>query len=407
MEPTFDISDSTDWLDTPLTLLAPFESSLRCQVCKDFFVNPVITSCSHTFCSLCIRRCLSTEGKCPTCRSSDQELKLRRNWVVQELVEGFKNARPSILQLARKDAQGNGTPADRGEKAAAEQPALKKRKIEQESGTDDAGTEGIRTRSRSRGVVQQAQFAPIEVIHDVQDDEYIPDDGLVACPICSVRMKNEAVFSHLDTCTGNTGGSKTAAFGSLSAAPRKPFPEATEKPPERLPAINYSILKETTLRKKLKDLGIPNWGPRPLLQKRHIEWMNLWNANCDSKTPKPKRELLRELDVWERTQGGNSTAPSDPTNSVMHKNFDTGEWSASYDTDFKQLIANARKKSDAVVRSTILNASQATSSEPQNAELVEQPTEAQVSNQALNAQSAAMNLQNNPEIKAEVQTDSK
>ena len=28
------------------------------------------------------------------------------------------------------------------------------------------------------------------------------DDGLVACPMCSRKMKNEAVFSHLDKCTG-------------------------------------------------------------------------------------------------------------------------------------------------------------------------------------------------------------
>ncbi|KAL6231133.1 Postreplication repair E3 ubiquitin-protein ligase rad18 [Aspergillus navahoensis] len=372
MEPTFDIPDSTDWLDTPLTLLAPFETSLRCQVCKDFFDNPVITSCSHTFCSLCIRRCLSTEGKCPTCRSSDQELKLRRNWVVQELVEGFKNARPSILQLARKAKAG----ADNREDVGAEEPSLKKRKIESDVivGTDSPAEQGVRTRSHSRGVARQVQAAPIEIIDVGQDEEYIPDDGLVPCPVCGRRMKEEAVFRHLDTCTGGAEDSKPAAFGSLASGPRKPSPVTAGKPPERLPVINYSLLKDTVLRKKLKDLGIPNWGPRPLLQRRHTEWMNLWNANCDSRTPKPKRELLRELDVWERTQGGNSVALTDPTNAVMNKDFNTGEWSANYDTDFKALIANARKKNDAVIRSTIPTASQATSDRPQSPQLIDRPT---------------------------------
>ncbi|BCS19826.1 E3 ubiquitin-protein ligase RAD18 [Aspergillus puulaauensis] len=375
MEPTFDIPDSTDWLDTPLTLLAPFESSLRCQVCKDFFDNPVITSCSHTFCSLCIRRCLSTEGKCPTCRSSDQELKLRRNWVVQELVEGFKNARPGVLQLARRAVQSNGTTGNDGEDEFTEQPTSKKRKIEQDADQDGSGSsagEGIRTRSQSRGVTRQAQATPIEILDDIQDEEYIPD-GLVACPICSRRMKDEAVFRHLDTCTGAAPEPKPAAFGSLLSAPRKPLPNATDKPPERLPVINYSLMKESSLRRKLKDLGIPNWGPRPLLQKRHTEWMNLWNANCDSKAPKSKRELLRELGVWEGTQGGNSVTPTDPTSSVMRKDFDTGEWSANYNTDFKQLIANARKKNDAVVRSTIPGASQGTSNETHSAQPVQPP----------------------------------
>lgn len=121
--------------------------------------------------------------------------------------------------------------------------------------------------------------------------------------------------------------------------------------PERLPAINYSILKEGVLRKKLKDLGIPNMGPRQLLQRRHTEWMNLWNANCDSKWPKTKWELLRELDAWERTQGGNAN-PSSHDSTIMDKSFDKAAWSTSHGDDFKQLIANARKKNDAV-RGTI------------------------------------------------------
>ncbi|KAL4733263.1 Postreplication repair E3 ubiquitin-protein ligase rad18 [Aspergillus similis] len=390
MEPTFDIPDSTDWLDTPLTLLAPFETSLRCQVCKDFFDNPVITSCNHTFCSLCIRRCLSTEGKCPTCRSSDQELKLRRNWVVQELVEGFKNARPSILQLARKAQAGTYNSEDQ----AVEEHASKKRKIQPDAivSTDGLAEEGIRTRSQSRGATRQPQATPVQIIDDGHDEEYMLD-GLVPCPVCGRRMKEEAVFRHLDSCTGSAEELKPAAFGSLAPGPRKSFPIATGKPPERLPVINYSLLKDTVLRKKLKDLGIPNWGPRALLQRRHTEWLNLWNANCDSKTPKPKRELLRELDVWERTQGGNSVTPTDPTNAVMNKDFNTEEWSANYDTDFKALIANARKKNDAVIRSTIPDASQTTSDGPRSAQLVDQPTEASLSPQDVDEKST-MNPQN-------------
>ncbi|KKK19151.1 hypothetical protein ARAM_001395 [Aspergillus rambellii] len=377
MEQTFDLPDSTDWLDTPLMLVAPLESSLRCQVCKDFFDNPVVTSCSHTFCSLCIRRCLSTEGKCPTCRSSDQEVRLRRNWAVQELVEAFQNARPGMLQLARKGVKETVYSKD-CEEDITEVPVSKKRKIEQPDGSGTPVGEGVLTRSQSRGV-RQVQTTTIEVIDDIQDDEYIPDDGLVACPVCQRRMKNEAVFRHLDICTGAPILSKPASFGSLQsipAAPRKPFQDQNEKPPERLPVINYSLLKDSVLRKKLKDLGIPNWGPRPLLQKRHTEWMNLWNANCDSKAPKPKRDLLRELDVWERAQGGHSTTSNDTSNTVMRKDFDVAGWSSNYDNDFKQLIANARKRSDALIRTTIPKAPPAPLDEslsgPQSAPVLDQ-----------------------------------
>ena len=53
--PSFDsaeasVPDSTDWLATPLAALAPLESALRCQVCKDFFNTPMMTSMkSHDF----------------------------------------------------------------------------------------------------------------------------------------------------------------------------------------------------------------------------------------------------------------------------------------------------------------------------------------------------------------------
>ena len=123
--------------------------------------------------------------------------------------------------------------------------------------------------------------------------------------------------------------------------------------------MNYSILKDGVLRKKFRDLGIPDWGPRPLLQRRHTEWMNLWNANCDSKIPKSKAQLLRELDVWERTQGGRATSWSvvGSEKSAMHKNFDSASWSATHNDDFKQLTANARQRKEHIVRTMLPQAS--------------------------------------------------
>lgn len=183
MDQSFELADSTDWLETPLSLLAPFESSLRCQVCKDFFDNPVITSCSHTFCSLCIRRCLSTEGKCPACRSSDQELKLRRNWAVQELVDAFKLARPGVLDLARRE----NVRLARGEDEI-EKPTRKKRKVnqvEEEPQVPETSSQGRRTRSqRSTNSSTEDQNVPKivpEVIEDSQDDEeYMPGMTLLS-----------------------------------------------------------------------------------------------------------------------------------------------------------------------------------------------------------------------------------
>ena len=117
------------------------------------------------------------------------------------------------------------------------------------------------------------------------------------------------------------------------------------QPMDRLPQINYSLLKDNALRKKLSELGIPSNGTRALLMRRHTEWVNLVNANCDSNSPRSKRDLLRELDLWDKTQGrqlsaGNPTS----TTTVMHKDFDGAAWAQNHNDNFKKLIAEARRK---------------------------------------------------------------
>lgn len=116
---------------------------------------------------------------------------------------------------------------------------------------------------------------------------------------------------------------------------------------ERLPQLNYSLLKDTALRKKLFELGIPNGGPKDLLIRRHTEWVNLVNANCDSSKPKTKRQLLHELEAWDRTQGRqilNNCNGAGSAASVMSKNFDGAAWGSSHGNDFQALIAQARRK---------------------------------------------------------------
>lgn len=129
-----------------------------------------------------------------------------------------------------------------------------------------------------------------------------------------------------------------------SPSRRKPAPPSTT-PLHRLPKINYSLLKEIALKKKLGELGIPNWGAKALLIRRHTEWVNLWNANCDSSQPRSRRDLLRELDMWERAQGGHAPTHgghSNSGNAVMRKDFNAAEWAANHNSDFRELISSAR-----------------------------------------------------------------
>jgi E3 ubiquitin-protein ligase RAD18 len=103
------------------------------------------------------------------------------------------------------------------------------------------------------------------------------------------------------------------------------------------------MMKEGALRKKLQEIGIPNWGSKDLMKRRHIEWLNIHNSNCDAddSVRKTKRQLVRELEEWENTQGGRADVKE---NRVMRKDFDGNGYAKSHKSDFDDLIMQARKK---------------------------------------------------------------
>ncbi|KAI5273557.1 DNA repair protein rad18 [Aureobasidium subglaciale] len=339
------LSDSSDWLNTSLPPFSALENSLRCQVCKDFFTTPMVTTCSHTFCSICIRRCLSVDGKCPACRANDQASKLRRNWALEEVVGAFKTARPVALEIATKDKK---------EKEEAPSRPNKRRRTQRNSGGNDLTVRTTRSQAKR---TQDTDYQPPAI--DGADDngsdaEYTenggtqperaqtPDDGLVACPICQTRMKEEVVFNHIGTsaCTSPSQKQREQPLPTTKSTPQPPT--ATKPLPDRLTEFNYSLLNDKALRKKLTELGIPSGGSKALLSRRHTEWVNLWNANVDAGAPRTKRELLNELNKWDRSIG-REPDQFGTSNQVMKKDFDAQAWSSENKDDFSRLIEQARQ----------------------------------------------------------------
>lgn len=174
--PENDVADSTDWLSTSLPALARVEASLRCQVCKDFYETPMITTCSHTFCSLCIRRALSNDSKCPVCRAGEQEVKLRSNWSVEEAVESFKAARSAVLELAQRkpDPPPPRSPKRKtrdGEDGSQSEPAPDAKRLRSSARL-----------SRNKQPVSYALAPEVgeeEVVpaSDTEEDEFVPEPG--------------------------------------------------------------------------------------------------------------------------------------------------------------------------------------------------------------------------------------
>ncbi|RYC54542.1 hypothetical protein CHU98_g11661, partial [Xylaria longipes] len=317
------VADSTDWLCTPLSGLSAVEAALRCQICKDFYRTPMLTSCNHTFCSLCIRRALSADGKCPLCRAGEQEMKLRSNWSMEEVVAAFTQTRSAVFDFARRPPSILSTRAETP-KRRADDVVMDDGDEQPSSSSQQRSSKRLRSSARlskTRSIEATAEMARQEAyVPDSEPSPVEPDDGLVACPICWRRMKAVQVDRHIDTsCPGQPQPdptppaqasrrssakptSITSVFPPSSSSSSSTFaPSKLQPPPDRLPALNYSMLKETQLRKELVDQGLSTTGNRGMLERRHREWVMIWNANCDSQRPRRRTELLHDLDVWERT----------------------------------------------------------------------------------------------------------
>ena len=79
--------------------------SLRCEICKEFYTNPMQIDCDHCFCSKCIRREFAgknEKAECPKCRARVGCESLVPNRALAQLVDIFKTSRAALLQKVRQ-----------------------------------------------------------------------------------------------------------------------------------------------------------------------------------------------------------------------------------------------------------------------------------------------------------------
>ncbi|XP_077323124.1 E3 ubiquitin-protein ligase TRIM39-like [Lithobates pipiens] len=79
---------------------ADLRRELDCSVCLNIYTDPVILTCGHNFCRVCIDRVLDTQGRsggysCPECRTEFQDRPaLYRNITLCNIVENFLSTQP-------------------------------------------------------------------------------------------------------------------------------------------------------------------------------------------------------------------------------------------------------------------------------------------------------------------------
>ncbi|NXR27472.1 RAD18 ligase, partial [Cinclus mexicanus] len=290
---------------------------LRCGICFDYFsIAVIIPQCSHSYCSLCIRKFLSYKTQCPTCCVAVSESDLRNNRLLDDLVKSFNSARQQLLQLVLDAAPAPSPPAP-GQCPSAEshrspgaQPEpgegpgidslVRKDKVctSTKTGLAWTGQKNFKTEghhdlhSTSAEVggedsrVGSEEIAGCTENHEKPSTSVVKGDRKVECPVCEVAVLEQYINKHLDSC--------------LSREEKKDSLRSSAHKRKLMSKVVYNLLSDRDLRKKLKEHGLSTSGSRQQLIKRHQEFVHMYNAQCDSLNPKSVAEVVKELEKNEK-----------------------------------------------------------------------------------------------------------
>ncbi|NXU99145.1 RAD18 ligase, partial [Cettia cetti] len=342
---------------------------LRCGICFDYFsIAVIIPQCSHSYCSLCIRKFLSYKTQCPTCCVAVSESDLKNNRILDDLVKSFNSAREQLLQLVL-DAPPIPSPPAPGQRPAAESPCspvaqpdpnevpgidsfLRKGKIctsTKAGGLAWIGQKGFKSEEDHdlHSISAEADGKDTEVgsqeipgcteSHEKPSTSVLKGDKKVECPVCEVAVLEQYINKHLDSC--------------LTREEKKDSLRSSAHKRKLMSKVVYNLLSDRDLRKKLKEHGLSTSGTRQQLIKRHQEFVHMYNAQCDSLNPKSVAEVVKELEKNEKIRvqlecnkpGENSlTFTKDQTEEEIDEIHT--EYRKKHKSEFKFLIDQVNKR---------------------------------------------------------------
>ncbi|BGP38070.1 E3 ubiquitin-protein ligase rad18 [Rhodotorula kratochvilovae] len=262
--------------------LAALDHSLRCPICAELFTAPVIlTACSHSFDSRCLRHYLASNKRCPSCLQETTEDRIRVNLALQGTVAAWKDARYALssyretpadpfrrrADLLRLQAAASPSPAPQAGPSSPTPTAPTSTTFAPARRTPSAAAKGKRkasalSASSSSTVKPEPREAILLDDEGSSDVEIIEDAGpsstskrpprkkvkgvdgagrgstkgtgrakeleaadptdpslILECPLCGGSIKNALMASHVERCNGvPPTGNTSAAWGKLLGA---------------------------------------------------------------------------------------------------------------------------------------------------------------------------------------------
>ncbi|KAG5312106.1 RAD18 ligase, partial [Acromyrmex insinuator] len=289
--------------------LQRIDALLQCGICYDYMDTSVITSCSHSYCSLCIRKYLHHKTQCPTCFEEIFEKDLRKNKLVDEIIIQYLNFKEKCDEkvyheklITVKNENSGVECSTNNFECKKEQDMLNVSHHHLDNSMLTAGNttphrqkdnqQYISTPSTSADPRIPSMFTP-KSKKGFQKEE---NRQLVTCPVCKVEVPQNNINKHLDDC--------------LRRENTKVEPKKSESKRKPLPKLVYSLMKDNVIRKRLKELGLSSQGDKKALTNRLQRYTVLYNAECDKTYPRPIPELIKqceeEEDLEKKVQKSNS-----------------------------------------------------------------------------------------------------
>ncbi|XP_068972294.1 E3 ubiquitin-protein ligase RAD18-like [Bombus flavifrons] len=286
--------------------LKHIENLLICGICYEFMDTSVMTSCSHNYCSLCIRKYLHYKTQCPACFAETFEKDLRKNKVLDEIIAYFSQIKDKLkrsLQIQIQFTKFN----------EADDVSNSPKSLLQNKSAYINGQENKVVYSKIINNIPTSQSNTSPSIH-VQKDLSSPSTSgipriplmftpksnkrliitnteetkVVICPVCKVTVSELKINRHLDDC--------------LKRESVKEKPQIIESKRKPLPKLVFSLMKDAVLKKKAKEFGLSSQGDRKALETRLQRYIVLYNAECDKLNPRSVTELVKQCEDEENLE---------------------------------------------------------------------------------------------------------
>ncbi|CAO0793758.1 unnamed protein product [Mucor circinelloides] len=378
MEDGFD--DPSDFNAVQLSTL---DEHLRCPICKEIFdATMLLSTCSHSFCALCIRRSLSTEQICPKCRKPAYESNLIHNYDLDNVVRQWRESRKFLISLERaatapKQAiTAHSAPASFDNDFSDDfMPDVNNRPRTAPTSNISSTSTRRSTRLSSQTVtLASSQGSPMQLsqsdtsIIDLSSPTQSPQamtfaevdsPSIAECPVCWKQMDVKVIQEHVDACLNGDSripptpkSSSSAASGSKSSFPFKSSSSHSSTYASSSPKMKvsntlktknkpvnlgkrpikqvYNLMTDRALNELLRSFKLPDSGDRATKIWRHKEYLNLYNANQDSHDPVSANVLVQRLQAIENSRAMQSKRKA--TDPEEHKVSDKGQ-RREYDGD--------------------------------------------------------------------------